>query len=327
MRSHPDGSGLSILPLSFLSLLAISEALKLSNPPSVLPGQSFTINWTFSPDDPRVFNLRIGLCNNSGSTGSGSDSSFFYHDPAIYIQQSSQHARIEKALDKRMKLPAACLIQALDSDTEVVIDSNSIEIMATSNSSMPFAIVLSTSTRTIKTSVPSSTAKPSIMKTSSTARTSTMKTSVTSSTARKPIGPLVGGVLRGVFALLVLLSFIVLCNWRRRQREHQSRSAEPFVPDETYVQRANKWEEFKDERAADDRVVIQTLQSNQQPTLLVATNNEVGNSGGSSRTETETGMRTGSGPVQEEVTRLRERVNALENQLRRAVVPSEYSSL
>ncbi|KAG6861769.1 hypothetical protein C0995_012273 [Termitomyces sp. Mi166 len=157
--------------------------------------------------------------------------------------------------------------------------------------------------------------------------TTPIQSSATSEGAKKTTGPLVGEVLGGIFGFIALVSiFIALWFWCRRHRHRrQLRSATPFISDETYVQRMSKREEFKNERTADG--TAGTLDRTPQSSSTDQIYTERVDSVGGRRDETGPSMRMGPGPVEEEVTRLRERLNALEDQFRSAVItPPKYSS-
>ncbi|KAG6907517.1 hypothetical protein DXG01_008606 [Tephrocybe rancida] len=142
-----------------------------------------------------------------------------------------------------------------------------------------------------------------------------------------PAGVLVAGVLVGTLAFLVLLTVFFLWWWRRRRLRLRSQETDaiPFIPDHPDARRPNKRE--RAEQASDEKVEARIRQiSESLPTLDFRRDLERGDPVGT--------MGTAGTSVQEEVTLLRERLFALEDQhrelsdgLRSAVIiPPQYSS-
>ncbi|KAG6902664.1 hypothetical protein C0995_013356 [Termitomyces sp. Mi166 len=362
------GTGVNALQLFLLSLLSIAEAIELSNPPFTSPGSVLNISWDYSSDDPPNFELQVGFCENSNGP-------LLFDQPAVGTHSAFHRAFIPGTLPSGLKLPktkdlitsspvelipAGSTFTSLETKSSTSTQDITVTNVPTSHASIipslsptrssavlslrPTIFPPSLTTHFFSVSTTSTVSKATLSITSefttisiSISTATPTQSSATPEGAKRPIGPLVGEVLGGVFAFFVLLSvFIAWWIWRRRQ----VRRANPFVSDETYEQRMSKrvcstaspWqsEEFKNERETVG--IWQALQSQQLivPGVNYQMHEESGDSLGSPRTATATwtgiGTEIGTATVEEEMTMLRERVLALEDQFHSViVVPPEYS--
>ncbi|KNZ77868.1 hypothetical protein J132_03144 [Termitomyces sp. J132] len=138
---------------SFPLLLSIVEAFELSNPPSISPGELITVNWTFAPNDPKDFDLRIGFCENFNNSS-------LFDQMAIDTEASSQrNALISQELPEGLTFPASCFVQALNSETGELLVSHPVQLVTTNSTFFTFTgppSTASTSANNIVTSVTTS---------------------------------------------------------------------------------------------------------------------------------------------------------------------------
>ncbi|KAG6817056.1 hypothetical protein H0H87_000468 [Tephrocybe sp. NHM501043] len=149
--------------------------------------------------------------------------------------------------------------------------------------------------------------------------TETQTPATSDGSKRRRTGILVAEVLAGVLTSALLFVILGLLWWCRRRRRLSRPSVMPFVPDQLYSQRLSKRDQVKLET---DEKIESLVREHELPSIAVDL-----------RGDLERGNSVGAASVQEEVTLLRQRLMALEDQhrelevgLRSAVIiPPQYS--